>query len=83
MISGIVIYHIVEIFYNVQNSKMIHDICSLTKKEKQDREYKKTVLHLAKEHDRARELENIQRYHMPHDKKVCIVVSKLGILQCY
>lgn len=40
---------------------------SLTKREKQEREHKKTILQLAKEHEKARELENVQRYHMPQD----------------
>lgn len=39
----------------------------LTKREKDEREHKKTILKLAKEHEKARELENVQRYHMPQD----------------
>lgn len=44
-------------------------ICSLSKKEKEDREHKKQLLQIAKEHDKARELERVQRYRMPHDMK--------------
>lgn len=39
----------------------------LTEREKREREHKKTLLQLAKEHEKARELENVQRYHMPQD----------------
>lgn len=39
----------------------------LTKRERQEREHKKTILKLAKEHEKARELENVHRYHMPQD----------------
>uniref|UniRef100_A0A1B0CWZ9 AMP-dependent synthetase/ligase domain-containing protein n=1 Tax=Lutzomyia longipalpis TaxID=7200 RepID=A0A1B0CWZ9_LUTLO len=33
------------------------------------RAYKKEILQIAKEHEKARELERIQRYHMPQDVK--------------
>uniref|UniRef100_A0A1A9W044 RNA helicase n=1 Tax=Glossina brevipalpis TaxID=37001 RepID=A0A1A9W044_9MUSC len=39
----------------------------LTEREKKEREYKKQLLIIAKEHEKARELERIQRYHMPSD----------------
>lgn len=42
--------------------------CSLTEKERRERTHKKQLLHLAKEHEKARELERIQRYHMPLEK---------------
>uniref|UniRef100_A0A1B6F5K8 RNA helicase n=1 Tax=Cuerna arida TaxID=1464854 RepID=A0A1B6F5K8_9HEMI len=41
----------------------------LTEREKKDREHKKKLLTLAKEHEKARELEKVQRYHMPQDTK--------------
>lgn len=44
----------------------------LTEREKKERDYKKKLLNLARDHDRARELERIQRYHMPQDKKVSL-----------
>lgn len=43
---------------------------SLTAREKYEREHKKRLLHLAKEHEKARELEMVRRYHMPQDCKV-------------
>lgn len=42
---------------------------SLTERELIDREHKKKLLNLAKEHEKARELENVQRYRMPQDIK--------------
>jgi len=44
-------------------------IFSLTQREILDREHKKKLLNLAKEHEKARELENVQRYRMPQDIK--------------
>jgi len=41
----------------------------LTAREKKDREYKKNILRLAKEHDRAREIETVQRYRMPDERR--------------
>ncbi|KAK6619241.1 putative pre-mRNA-splicing factor ATP-dependent RNA helicase mog-4 [Polyplax serrata] len=41
----------------------------LTAREKYEREHKKRLLHLAKEHEKARELEMVRRYHMPQDCK--------------
>ncbi|EFN74342.1 Putative pre-mRNA-splicing factor ATP-dependent RNA helicase DHX16 [Camponotus floridanus] len=40
----------------------------LTEREKHERSRKKQLLYLAKEHEKARELERIQRYHMPLEK---------------
>ncbi|XP_048777576.1 pre-mRNA-splicing factor ATP-dependent RNA helicase DHX16-like [Ostrea edulis] len=39
----------------------------LTEKEKRERDYKKTVLKLAKDHHKAREVEKVNRYYMPKD----------------
>ncbi|XP_030765418.1 pre-mRNA-splicing factor ATP-dependent RNA helicase DHX16 [Sitophilus oryzae] len=39
----------------------------LTQREKKEREHKKELLKLAQEHEKARELERVQRYHMPRD----------------
>ena len=41
----------------------------LTERERKDREYKKKILNLAREHDRARDMENVQRYQMPDEKR--------------
>ncbi|XP_045471594.1 pre-mRNA-splicing factor ATP-dependent RNA helicase DHX16-like [Harmonia axyridis] len=39
----------------------------LTERERKERQHKKELLKLAQEHEKARELERIQRYHMPKD----------------
>ncbi|ENN78675.1 hypothetical protein YQE_04847, partial [Dendroctonus ponderosae] len=39
----------------------------LTERERKEREHKKELLKLAQEHEKARELERVQRYHMPRD----------------
>lgn len=44
-------------------------LCSLTQREKLDRQHKKQLLQIAREHEKARELERVQRYHMPQDRK--------------
>lgn len=41
----------------------------LTNREKEEREHKRKLLQIAKEHEKARELERVQRYHMPDSKK--------------
>ncbi|KAF6215585.1 hypothetical protein GE061_010341 [Apolygus lucorum] len=41
----------------------------LTEREKKERAHKRKLLELAKEHEKARELERVQRYHMPRDVK--------------
>ena len=53
------------------------ELNSLSKREKDEREHKKTLLRLAKDHDKAREIENVQRYHMPLGKKVETAAIKL------
>lgn len=42
---------------------------SLTEREKRDRDYKKQLLQIAKDHEKARELERVQRYRMPENMK--------------
>lgn len=39
----------------------------LTERERKQRKSKKELLKLAQEHEKARELEKVQRYHMPRD----------------
>lgn len=41
----------------------------MTAKEREERDYKKQLLQIAKEHEKARELERIQRYHIPQNLK--------------
>lgn len=39
----------------------------MTERERKERQHKKELLKLAQEHEKARELERVQRYHMPRD----------------
>lgn len=50
----------------VDEEYLFSDI-NLTQTEKSSLEYKKKVLHLAREHDRARDLEKVERYHIPKE----------------
>ncbi|KAG5675858.1 hypothetical protein PVAND_005726 [Polypedilum vanderplanki] len=58
-----------ELEADIIDDEYLFDESQLTTKEKRDREYKKRVLDIAKQHERARELERVQRYHMPKDMK--------------
>ena len=42
---------------------------NLTEREKEQKKYRKTILELAKQHDKASEVEKVQRYYMPDEKK--------------
>ncbi|XP_075150239.1 DEAH-box helicase 16 lethal (2) 37Cb [Haematobia irritans] len=60
---------VAELEADILDDEYLFDESVLTQKEKQEREYKKQLLTIAKEHEKARELERIQRYHMPRDLK--------------
>ena len=42
---------------------------NLTEREKEEKRYRKSILELAKQHDKASEIEKVQRYAMPDEKK--------------
>lgn len=52
---------------------------SLTEREKQNRDYQKKLLTIAKEHDKARELEQVHRYRLPQDMKNGKKISECAI----
>ncbi|KAB7494273.1 hypothetical protein Anas_11781 [Armadillidium nasatum] len=58
-----------ELESDIIDDEYLFDESTLTEREKREREYKKKVLRLAKDYDRVREIENIQRYSMPDEKK--------------
>ncbi|CAG4998712.1 unnamed protein product [Parnassius apollo] len=58
---------VIELEADIADDEYLFDESVLTEKEKKEREHKKTILQLAKEHEKARELENVRRYHMPRD----------------
>ena len=54
---------------DIMDDEFLFNEEELTEKEKKERQYKKTVLKLAKQYDAAGEIEKVQRYRMPTDKK--------------
>ncbi|XP_025832794.1 pre-mRNA-splicing factor ATP-dependent RNA helicase DHX16 [Agrilus planipennis] len=58
---------VVELEADIVDDEYLFEEEILTEREKKDREHKKKLLKLAKEHEQARELEQVQRYHMPRD----------------
>ncbi|XP_064101171.1 pre-mRNA-splicing factor ATP-dependent RNA helicase DHX16-like [Macrobrachium nipponense] len=56
-----------ELEENIIDDEYLFDEQTLTEREKKEREYKKTVLQLAKDYDKVREAENVQRYVMPEE----------------
>lgn len=60
---------VAELEADILDDEYLFEESQITEKERHDREYKKNLLQIAKEHEKARELERIQRYHMPKDIK--------------
>ena len=54
---------------DIMDDEFLFDEDQLTEKEKAERRYKKKVLELAVQHSKAGEIEKVQRYHMPEDRK--------------
>ena len=54
---------------DIQDDEFLFGDEDLTEKEKQELKYKKNILKLAEQYDRADEIEKVQRYHMPADRK--------------
>uniref|UniRef100_W8BKG6 RNA helicase n=1 Tax=Ceratitis capitata TaxID=7213 RepID=W8BKG6_CERCA len=60
---------VAELEADILDDEYLFDEKILTAREREEREYKKQLLQIAKEHERARELERIQRYHIPQNLK--------------
>ncbi|XP_055858285.1 pre-mRNA-splicing factor ATP-dependent RNA helicase DHX16 [Episyrphus balteatus] len=60
---------VAELEADIIDDEYLFDESVLSKREKEEREYKKQLLTIAKEHEKARELERVQRYRMPQDMK--------------
>ncbi|CAB4062846.1 DHX16 [Lepeophtheirus salmonis] len=60
---------LVELEDDVQDDEFLFEKEILTEKEIKERDYKKTILALSKEHDKAAEVEKVHRYHMPDGSK--------------
>ncbi|XP_008555914.1 probable pre-mRNA-splicing factor ATP-dependent RNA helicase mog-4 [Microplitis demolitor] len=56
---------VAELEADIIDDEYLFDEESLTEREKRDREHKKQLLQLAIGHEKARDLERVQRYHMP------------------
>lgn len=54
---------------DIRDDEFLFEESKLTERERKEREHKKITLELAKKHEKARNLENAQRYHMPRDVK--------------
>lgn len=60
---------VAELEADILDDEYLFEESQITERERQDREYKRSLLQIAKEHEKARELERVQRYHMPKDIK--------------
>ena len=58
---------ITELRGDIADDEYLYDEATLTKKEVENRKYKKTILKLATDYDKIREVENVQRYAMPSE----------------
>ena len=54
---------------DIADDEFLFDDSQLTERERRERNYKKTVLNLATAHTKAAEIEKVQRYVMPEDRK--------------
>ncbi len=60
---------LVELRDDIADDEFLFDESSLTERERMEKRYKKKILELAERHDKASEVEKVQRYHMPQDRK--------------
>ncbi|KAG8229443.1 hypothetical protein J437_LFUL010790, partial [Ladona fulva] len=60
---------VAELEADIIDDEYLFEDVVLTSREKKEREHKRRLLQLAKEHEKARELEKVQRYHMPEDAR--------------
>ncbi|KAG0423327.1 hypothetical protein HPB47_000884 [Ixodes persulcatus] len=60
---------LIELEGDIQDEQFLFSDVKLSERERKELEYKQKVLTLAKEHEKARELQNVQRYRMPEEKK--------------
>ncbi len=60
---------LIELKDDIADDEFLFDESQLTERERRERKYKKTVLQLAEQHGKAAEIEKVQRYHMPEDRK--------------
>ncbi|GIY30037.1 pre-mRNA-splicing factor ATP-dependent RNA helicase DHX16 [Caerostris darwini] len=56
---------LIELEGDIQDDEYLFSDVKLTSKEKKELDYKKKILELAKQHEKAKEIEKIERYHIP------------------
>lgn len=56
-----------ELEADIQDDEYLFDDKDLSEKERKEREYRRTVLQLAKDYEKVRDAENVQRYVMPEE----------------
>merc|ERR1719323_1515522 len=57
-----------ELELDIMDDDFLFDDSQLTEREKYEKKYRKKILELAKEHDKAREIEKVTRYVIPDEK---------------
>ena len=57
-----------ELELDIMDDEFLFDESQLTTREKQEKDYRKKILELAKEHDKARQVEKVARYAMPDER---------------
>lgn len=57
-----------ELELDVMDDEFLFDETQLTEREREEKRYKKKILELAKQHDKASAVEKVQRYQMPSEK---------------
>ena len=60
---------LLELKADILDDEYLFDESQLTERERQQKSYRKTILQLAEQHDKASEVEKVQRYYMPDEKK--------------
>uniref|UniRef100_A0A182NIR5 RNA helicase n=1 Tax=Anopheles dirus TaxID=7168 RepID=A0A182NIR5_9DIPT len=60
---------VAELEADIRDDEYLFPDAEITARERQDREHKKQLLQIARDHEKARELERVQRYRMPKDIK--------------
>lgn len=60
---------LLELEGDIQDEEYLFSEIKLTDRERKDLKYKKDILELARQHDKAKEMEKIERYHMPEASK--------------
>jgi len=58
-----------ELEADIMDDEFLFDETQLTERERDQKKYRKTILELARQHDKASEVEKVARYQMPDEKR--------------